>query len=154
MEYAVQAWRPWLEQDKKVLEDVQRRAIRNIPGLHGTYEEKLAQVNLTTLEARRERGDMIQTFKILNKIDDVDPKTWFTPTWEGTHHETRASTQILDDGTAVHGTDLIQPASVHQNRRNFFSNRVVLSWNNLPQTVKNSGSVCAFKHAYDEFIKR
>jgi ribonuclease P/MRP protein subunit RPP40 len=64
LEYAIQDWCPWTQQDIKVLEAVQKRAIRLINGLSGTYEEKLQQVNLTTLEDRRSRGDAIETFKV------------------------------------------------------------------------------------------
>ena len=50
-----------------------------VAGLKGrTYEQKLVEVGLTTLEERRVRGDMIQTFRILNGIDQVEPGTWFT----------------------------------------------------------------------------
>ena len=35
-----------------------------------TYEEKLG-LTMTTLQDRRVRGDMIQTFKILNHVDRV-----------------------------------------------------------------------------------
>ena len=33
------------------------------------YEEKLNEVGLTTHVDRRRRGDMLQTFKILNRVD-------------------------------------------------------------------------------------
>ena len=50
-----------------------------ISGLKGTcYEEKLAEIGLTTLEERRERGDAIQIWKILNGHDNVDKTHWFT----------------------------------------------------------------------------
>ena len=39
---------------------------------------KEKQVNLTTFIDRCTRGDMIQTFKILNRSDNVDYKLWFT----------------------------------------------------------------------------
>ena len=42
LEYSVQAWSPWTEKDKNILEAVQKRAIRMVSGLDGkTYEEKL-----------------------------------------------------------------------------------------------------------------
>ena len=78
LEHVVQSWSPWLAKDIEKLESVQRRAVRCIRGLTGTYEEKLKEIGLTTLKERRERGDMIQTFKIVNGIDDVDYKQWFT----------------------------------------------------------------------------
>ena len=67
LEYAVVSWSPWLQQDKEVLEKVQRRAVAMVSNLRrGTYEDKLAEVGMLSLEDRRERGDMIAAFKILS----------------------------------------------------------------------------------------
>ena len=44
----------------------------------GTYQDKLKELGLPSLEERRRRGDMIQTWKILHQHDDVCEKTWFT----------------------------------------------------------------------------
>ena len=50
-----------------MLEKIQRRATKLIPGLrYLTYEERLNECGLTTLETRRLRGDQIEVFKILN----------------------------------------------------------------------------------------
>ena len=63
LEYAVQSWNPWTQADIEVLEKVQARALRYMSGCEGSsYEERLKAANLTTLEARRERGDMIQVW--------------------------------------------------------------------------------------------
>ena len=60
------------------LENVQRRATtcRCIPSLKGlSYVDRLKKLQLPTLVYRRARGDMIETFKILNQYDpDVTPK--------------------------------------------------------------------------------
>jgi ribonuclease P/MRP protein subunit RPP40 len=40
-----------------------------VAGLKGkTYQDKLKEVGLTTLEERRDRGDMIQTFRIIQGL--------------------------------------------------------------------------------------
>ena len=96
LETAVQAWSPWLAQDIESIESVQRRAIKKCYGLSGSYEERLKAVGLTTLCERRTRGDMIQTFKIMNGIDDVDAATWFTKVSE-CHQRTRQAVGILCD---------------------------------------------------------
>ena len=49
LEYVVQSWSPYLQQDINILEAVQQRAVRMISGMTGTYEGKLSQVGLTTL---------------------------------------------------------------------------------------------------------
>ncbi len=37
-----------------------------------TYEDRLKAMELPTLEQRRERGDMITLYKLVNKIDKID----------------------------------------------------------------------------------
>ena len=84
LEYSVQAWNPWLQADKNLLEAVQKRAVRMVSGLEGKeYHDRLREVGLTTLEERRVRGDMIETWKILNGKEDVSPATWFRMASEG-----------------------------------------------------------------------
>ena len=58
--------------DVKTLEKVQRRATK-VPSLlrHLTYEERLYNLNLTTLEVRKNRGDLIQQYKIESRINKV-----------------------------------------------------------------------------------
>ena len=61
LEYAIQAWCPWTVGDKEVLEAVQRRAVKAVANLRGkTYNDRLRELNLDTLEDRRQRGDLIQ----------------------------------------------------------------------------------------------
>src|SRR6267154_6656303 len=69
-EYCVQVWRPHLIKDIQSIENVQHRATRMIPEQHGqTYNQRLIGVKLTTLEARRLRGDLIEMFKMLKGFD-------------------------------------------------------------------------------------
>ena len=69
VEFASPAWSPWTEADKMTIERVQMKAVGMISGLTGkSYKEKCAEIGLETLEDRRIRQDLVQTFKILNLI--------------------------------------------------------------------------------------
>ena len=81
-------WSPYYAADKELLEKVQKRAVAMISGLSGgSYEEKLAEIGLTTLEQRRKRGDMIQTWKIVHRADNVDRSIWFKMTADMTRRQ-------------------------------------------------------------------
>ena len=64
------------------------------------YEEKLKEVCPTTLVHRRRRGDLLETFKILNRYDDVDYRTWFKKV-NDQHQMTRHGVIVSEDGTDV-----------------------------------------------------
>jgi hypothetical protein len=54
------------------LENVQRRATKLIKNIqHKTYTQRLKYLGLPSLQYRRLRADMIETYKILNNIDKV-----------------------------------------------------------------------------------
>ena len=78
LEYCIQAWRPYRKKDIDKLERIQRRATKMIPELKDlSYESRLLQCGLTTLETRRLRGDQIEVFKIVNSYEDVDRNMFF-----------------------------------------------------------------------------
>ena len=73
LEYAAPVWSPHLISQKELIENVQRRATKMVPGLSDLpYPERLRKLKLPTLAYRRVRGDMIQTFKLMNDIDGYD----------------------------------------------------------------------------------
>ncbi len=61
-----------------MLEKVQRRATKLIPGLRDLrYEKRLKECGLTTLDTRLLRRDKIEVFKILNGHENIDPNIFF-----------------------------------------------------------------------------
>ena len=80
LEYATPVWSPLYEKDKIIIENVQRRATKLVTICKKLpYQERLRKLGLPTLEYRRERADMIQTYKILHGIDKIDKDKLFTP---------------------------------------------------------------------------
>ena len=108
-----------------------------------TYQDKLREVGLTTLEERRDRGDMIQTFRIIQGLDNVEVGTWFQLASDRSREGTVNTRQSRDI------TRLVEGESHYENRRHFFSQRVPSRWNSLPESTRQQNTVLGFKAAYD-----
>ena len=135
MKYSVQAWSPHYRKDIEILEKVQRRATKLIPELHEKpYEERLKILNLTTLEDRRIRGDLIEVFKIMHGYENIDRKQFFILSAEVSPHETRG-----------HDMKIWTPPKKTITRRKFFDIRIIDLWNQLPPEVVDSISILSFK---------
>ena len=103
--------------------------VRQISNLTGSYEEKLQQINLTTLRERRVRGDMIETFKMMKGLTKVDPSIWF----QKIERDQGVGTRLSNDPLALQ-----QQKPRLDLRKNFFSIRVPPIWNSLPLAIRKS----------------
>jgi hypothetical protein len=140
LEYCIQAWGPYLKKDIYGLEKVQRRATKMIRECKGQdYKTRLIKTGLISLEDRRHRGDLIQTFRLIKGIDKVD----FNDFFELVSNANR---------TRGHRFKIVKKRSRLELRRNFFSQRVVNTWNNLPTSVVETDSVNCFKNRLDSFL--
>ena len=72
----------------------------------------------------------------------MDRHTWFNFV-SNTDRATRARSGNLN---------LIKPNARLEIRRNFYSNRVIDSWNRLPFDVKRAASTNQFKNMYDNLV--
>ena len=141
MEFSVSAWAPTLTQDIDILENVQKTAVNMINGLESaTYEDKLRELGLQSLRTRRTRYDLIQTYKILNNLDDIQSDQWFQKASEIASRSTRQSADPLK---------LITPRTRTQIRKNFFTVRAIESWNELPLEIRKSRNISLFKKRLD-----
>jgi ribonuclease P/MRP protein subunit RPP40 len=139
LEFAGQALSPWTVKFKEILEKVQRRAIGMVSGLLShDYDERLKELKMTTLEERRHQSDMLQVFKILKGHDNVKLDQWFKMAEDG-GGRTRQATGLLK---------LSKPRVNLEVRANFFSVRVVDSWNSIPDKIKMSKNPGQFKRLY------
>ena len=116
----------------------QKKLVKEVTGLQSkTYEERLRELGMETLEQRRLDQDLIQTYKILKGVHHVDKSTWFQQAPVEGNQRTRAT-----EG----GHNVVRVNSPLEIRRNFFSQRVAERWNSLPRTAKKAKSVREFKN--------
>ncbi len=137
LDYVSSVWAPYKKKDIKLIEQVQRRATKQIPGLSKlSYQERLKSLELPTLSYRRIRGDMIEVYKIIHEIYDPDAAL---------------SLPRTIGPTRGHSLKLFQQRSTKDIRKNYFTNRVVKIWNSLPDDVVKAPSVNSFKNQLDKF---
>ena len=78
LEFSTQAWSPWTEADKAVLEKVQRKAVGMVSGLVSReYKDRLEELNMESLEERRHQADMHMVHKIMREEGGLHHSTWF-----------------------------------------------------------------------------
>ena len=139
LEFGVAAWNPYQRGDIALLERAQRRVTRVPYKFRGlTYEDRCKRLGLTSLEKRRIRGDLIQQFKISKGIESLSfelPSNDFLR-------------EIAPRGGKRSRLRREIVKSCNQ-RHNFFTNRIVNIWNELPDNIITATSTNGFKNRLD-----
>ena len=139
LEFANVVWSPRYKREEEMIEKVQERATKCIPGMKNlSYEDRLKVMKLPSLKYRRKRGDLIETYKYTHSYYNVN-----------------ANLLKRDDKSNLRGHSYKlskQPCKLDI-RQKFFSFRIVNLWNKLPSTVVEAPSVDSFKARLDHHLE-
>ncbi|KAK3101483.1 hypothetical protein FSP39_003928 [Pinctada imbricata] len=132
LEYGSNIWSVIYKKEAISIENVQRRATKLLTNLKDlSYCDRLKHLGLPTLEYRRLRSDMVETYKIMNNLDHVNKEKIFP-----------LNTNI----TRGHNKRIYKKYSRTNVRKFSFTQRVVETWNSLPANVVEAKSVNIFKN--------
>ena len=135
LEYAATVWSPHTKKNIRKLERIQRAATKMVPELRDlSYEERLGELGLPTLENRRERGDLISVYKMVNGMDRMGEN------WRN----------LGTRNTRGHNKKLKKVQCMRDIKKYSFPHRVVDTWNGLEEDVVNAISVHSFKEKLDK----
>ena len=149
LDYGSPVWNPSTKKYRQLLENVQRRATKLVPGLKMlSYQERLRELNLPTSYCRRNRYDLIQLFKIIAHIEDTDAAKF------GLEFNDNSDPVWIRDDNKTWGDlfKLQKPRCNKSFRQQSFPVRCIDDWNRLPDCVVESDTVLSFKTQLDKFL--
>ena len=143
LEYGAPIWNPHTKKMINVIENVQRRASRMIPGLGKlSYKDRLKAIKLPTLQYRRYRGDMIETYKLTHGLYEENISRNFINNYRDSAPGERAFRS--------HKYTFRKESCKKDIRKFFFKNRITEQWNNLPVAIVDAPSLNSFKRRLDK----
>ena len=140
LEYANSVWCPYNKFIIKHIEQVQRHYTKRITGTKGmTYYERLVYLKLPSLEYRRVRGDLIETYKIKTGLyDPITTSTLFDLPY--------------NKNTRNNSSKIFKKRAKQKPYQKFFTNRIVNLWNSLPKFVVQAKNLNDFKNKIDSHL--
>jgi len=133
LEYASLIWKPSSVSQLKQLERVQRMSTKFGKLSKLSYEERCIKLGLVSFQQRLARRDLIQFYRCQNGLFNL---------------EFNQFPKLMDKRTrGAHKFVVIKAA--HYSRKNFFTNRVVPSWNKLPNLGLRA---ITSEHEFKQFV--
>ena len=127
LEYGNLIWGPFYKKDIDAVENIQMRATKLIYKIKDKlYEERLRELNLSSLFYRRLRGDMIQAYKLSHELTRLPVQKFFKPVFSNTRG---------------HSRKFFKEHASKRQRANFFSRRIINEWNGLSPEVVDAPSI-------------
>ena len=132
LEYGNTVWYPCYKQDSQELEKVQRRATKLVKNLRDmAYPARLRALDLPTLVYRRKRADMLQMYRIITGVDNLDSNNFVK----------------MDPGvrTRGHRFKILKVRAETREKRSTLGYRAVNDWNALSNHVVEAENLIQFK---------
>ena len=131
IEYASNVWSPYYKKDVDLIENVQRKFTKLLPGMFDkSYEERRVELGLITLEERRIHSDLVLVYKIIHNLVDIPFEKYFV---------------FSSSRTRGHPYKLSVPFSRVNCHKYHFFNRIVNMWNHVPEDIVIAEKLCLFK---------
>ncbi len=136
LEYAAVVWSPRLKKDIRKLERIQRATTKLPESLRDyTYKERLERLDLTTLERRRERGDLIMMYRLRVGLENLDREDLMLRDYSGTSGNIKKLKNI----------------SYRRDVKKYsFPHRSISTWNGLDEEIVCGKSIHEYKGKLDK----
>ena len=136
LEYCSIIWSPFLLKDINLIEKVQKRFTKRIcKNKQASYAQRLKFFDLQSLEERRIKIDLIETFKFMHHTQSRNFEDFFCKSRNSFGQSNKLYVNFSR-------TDM---------RKNWFGNRVCFLWNKLPPQIRKAGTLLEFKRLLDSF---
>ena len=139
LSYASLIWCPAQRHDIHMLESVQRRFSKRLSGQrNATYEQRLHNLQMLSLESSRFEADMITVFKLLHGLIGISPND--------------VGLTLCTNNTRAGGLRLQQQHIRTYATANLFMFRAAREWNCLPLNVVSSATLTVFKNRQHSWL--
>jgi len=129
LEYSTPVWSPHYQYLIFKIENVQRAYTKRLAGMKNlNYLERLKALGISSLERRRLERDLILCYNLLHGICEI-------------HLPFKLGVSV----TRGNSCKLVKTSCNTNAAKYFYTNRVVLAWNSLSDTVVTASSVNAFR---------
>ena len=140
MSYACEVWYPGFVGDVSRLEHVQRFFTSKINGCQNlNYDERRVFLGVPSMVERFQMRDLILIYKILNGHVFLNSADYLQP-------------MMSNYRTRGHARKLRLPVFNLTCKRFFFTNRSILLWNSLPDSVVGATSISTFKSRLESYF--